>query len=117
MSEADDPDDRQTLLVREVMRARREGETVTFRARDATVEYADRLLRVEVDDDERDALDALLDEFPVFKVKQPETRKADESVVYVSAIADPKHAADFVEAAFRRAFGLPGDYRLSAVRN
>jgi hypothetical protein len=57
-------------------------------------------------------LDAVLAEFPVFKVAHPETRKADEGVVHVSAIADPKHAADFVETLFREVYDRPEDYRL-----
>lgn len=133
MREADDPGDRRTLLVRAVMDARRAGEPVTLRADGSksssarrtssdergesdgiAVEYADRRLRFAVDDDGRAALEALLDDYPVFKVKQPETRKADEGVVHVSAIADPKHVADFLEAAFRRVYGLPEGYRLRA---
>lgn len=115
MTEAAEPGDRRTLLVRAVMDARRSGGTVTLETDAATVEYADRRLRFEVDDDGRAALSELLDDFPVFKVKQPATRKADAGVVYVSAIADPKHVADFVEAAFRRVYDLPEDYGLRAV--
>lgn len=66
--------------------------------------------------DERDRLDALLDDYPVFKVEQPATRKADDDVVYVSAIADPKHVADFVDDCFRRVYGLPDGYELWATR-
>ena len=80
------------------------------------VEYADRLFALEVSADERDALDEHLGSFPVFKVKQPETRKSPEGTVYVSAIADPKHAADFLEGTFRTVFGLPADYELQVVR-
>lgn len=114
MSEAADPGDRRTLVVRAVMDARRSGGTVALATDAATVAYADRRLRFPVDADGRAALDDLLADFPVFKVKQPDTRKADDGVVYVSALADPKHVADFVEAAFRRVYGLPADYRLRA---
>lgn len=72
--------------------------------------YADRIVTLFPDD--RDRVDALLAQFPVFKVAQPETRKAEAGVVHVSAIADPKHVADFVEAAFREVYCLDGDYRL-----
>jgi hypothetical protein len=80
------------------------------------VEYADRLFALEVSTAERDALDEHLGSFPVFKVKQPETRKAPGGTVYVSAIADPKHAADFLEGTFRTVYGLPAEYELRVVR-
>lgn len=82
----------------------------------ATVEFTDRLLRLELDGDARDRLDELLGSFPVFKVKQPETRKADPGVVFVSAIADAKHAAEFVDAVFREVYALGGEYELRIVR-
>ena len=74
--------------------------------------YADRLVRLDLSPDERERLDDLLGRFHVFKVKQPETRKASEGVVYVSAKADPKHAADFLEGVFRVVFDAPEDYEL-----
>jgi hypothetical protein len=80
------------------------------------IEYADRLFTLDVSDDERDALDEHLGAFPVFKLKQPETRKAPEGTVYVSAIADPKHAADFLEGTFRSVYGLPEGFELRVVR-
>jgi hypothetical protein len=76
------------------------------------VEYEDRLVTVTVDDVERERLDALLGEFPVFKVAQPETRKAPEGVVHVAAIADPKHAADFLDRLFLDVFAVDEDYEL-----
>ena len=82
----------------------------------ARVEFTDRLLRLELDGEARERLDDLLGSFPVFKLKQPETRKADAGVVYLSAIADPKHAAEFVDAAFREAYALGDGYELRVVR-
>lgn len=79
---------------------------------DARLGYEDRLLSLDLSGDERERLAALLDDFPVFKVKRPETRKAPDGTVYVSAIADPKHLADFVEECFRRVFDLEEDYGL-----
>ena len=78
----------------------------------ARVTYRNRRLRVEADDDERDRLEALLSEYHVFKVQQPDTRKADEGIVYLSAVTDPKHAADFVEALFREVYGAGREYEL-----
>ena len=84
--------------------------------RTVRVEYADRLFTLTVSPEESEALSEHLGSFPVFKVKQPETRKAPEGTVYVSAIADPKHAADFLEGTFRTVYGLPADYELRVVR-
>lgn len=76
------------------------------------IEYSDRTLTLAVDPAERDRLDTFLDEFPVFKIEQPATRKAPGGVVHVSAIADQKHAADFVDRAFAAVYGCPDDFRL-----
>lgn len=76
------------------------------------VDYQDREITVEVNDAERERLDALLGEFHVFKIAQPATRKAPEGVVCVSAIADPKHAADFVDRLFLDVFERAPDYAL-----
>lgn len=130
---AEDPGSRRTLVVRAVTAHRREGGgPVVFTAGDATpddsaaddptaddptvarLEYEDRVLVLDLSDEERERLATLLDDFPVFKVKQPETRKAPDGTVYVSAIADPKHLADFVEDCFRRVYDREEDYRLVA---
>lgn len=111
---ADTPDDRRTLVVRSVVNHRREGgDPVAFVAGGDRIEYDDRLVTLAVDADERDELDDLLADYPVFKIKQPATRKAPEGTVRVSAIADPKHLADFVEDCFLRVHGLDSDYRLT----
>ncbi|SDF08265.1 hypothetical protein [Halorientalis regularis] len=76
------------------------------------VEYCDREIVVQVDDAERDRLDTLLDDFPVFKIAQPTTRKAPDGEVHVSAIADPKHAADFLDRLFLDVFERADEYDL-----
>jgi hypothetical protein len=121
--EADEAGDRIALAVDAVSTHRARGsEEAVFEGVDADgdrrvrVEYADRLFTLEVSADEHEALDGHLGSFPVFKVKQPETRKAPEGTVYVSAIADPKHAADFLEGTFRTIYDLPADYELRVVR-
>jgi hypothetical protein len=116
--QADTPGDRLAALVDAVTTHRRRDETVRLEAavggRTHTVEYADRLVRIGcAADDEK--LATLLDSFPVFKLKQPETRKAPDGVVYVSAIADPKHAAEFLEGVFRVVHGAEADYELRLV--
>jgi hypothetical protein len=110
--DADDPDRRRQTLVEAVVAARRDGCAVTFAGADARVTYEDRTLRLDVDADQRSRLDDLLAEYSVFKVAQPATRKASEGVVYLSAITDPKHAADFLEAVFREVYGAPEGYEL-----
>lgn len=107
------PTDRRKRVVRAVMAHRKGGDPVAFHAGDDRVGYDDRLLELDVADAERDRLDALLAEYPVFKRKQPETRKAPERTVFVSAIADPKHLADFVEDCFRQVYDRPEDYPLT----
>ncbi|MFB6117794.1 hypothetical protein [Halosegnis sp.] len=114
---AADPQSRRTLLVRRVMAHRgQRDELVLHAARDAagcerTLRYSDRVLEFHLEDAEREQLEALLEEYPVFKIRQPETRKSDGSV-YVAAVADPKHLADFIEDCCRRVYDLPSGYRL-----
>jgi hypothetical protein len=55
----------------------------------------------------------LLDEYPVFKLDAPATRKSEDGTVYVSAVADPKHLADFIEDCCRQVYDLPTGYALS----
>jgi hypothetical protein len=76
------------------------------------VEYCDREIVVRVEEADRDRLDALLDDFPVFKIAQPATRKAPAGEIHVSAIADPKHAADFLDRLFLDVFERPAGYAL-----
>lgn len=124
----DDPESRRRALVSAIVAARRDDEPVTFAARvgggegegadrdPARVVYEDRSLRLELDADERGALEDLLSEYRVFKVEQPATRKAAAGVVYLSAVTDPKHAADFLEALFREVYGASAGYELEVER-
>lgn len=114
MERADTPTGRMRLLVDRVSASRSAESEVRFRSDRGTVVYGDRLARLDLDGAERDRLEDLLGRFPVFKLKQPETRKAPEGVVYVSAKADPKHAADFLEGVFRVVYTEPEGYELRA---
>lgn len=119
--DADEASERLALAVDAVTTHRTRGsEGVVFEGVDGDrrvrVEYADRLFTLPVSADERDALAEHLGSFPVFKLKQPETRKAPDGTVYVSAIADPKHAADFLEGSFRTVYDLPEGFELRVVR-
>jgi len=115
--QATTPEDRRRLVVEAIVAHRREGgDPVAFEAVGHRVEYDDRRLRLELDADERDRLDALLSAYHVFKIKQPDTRKADDEVVYLSAVTDPKHAADFIESLFRDLYGADEGYELEIRR-
>ena len=112
------PEARRRAVVEAVLGARKADGAVIFVADSsrARVTYRDRRLRVDADETERERLEALLSEYHAFKVRQPDTRKADEGVVYLSAVTDPKHAADFVEALFREVYGAGREYDLCVER-
>lgn len=112
--DAADPAARRQLLVKAVIEARKADEQVVFEGEGNRVEYENQALRLELDDDQRQRLEALLDEYHVFKIEQPATRKADAGVVYLSAVTDAKHAADFIEALFREVYGADEGYELIA---
>jgi hypothetical protein len=109
---ADTPGDRKRSFVRRIVESRQANRAVVFEADGTAIEYENRTLRLELTPDERDRLDERLEAYHVFKIKQPETRKADESVVYLSAVTDAKHAADFLEALFRDVYTLSEGYEL-----
>jgi hypothetical protein len=111
---ADTPADRKQLLVGRIVEARRTGGPTTFEAEDIEVTYGDRTIELEVTPDARDRLESILSEYHVFKIQQPETRKADDGVVVLSAVTDAKRAADFVESLFREVHGLDERYALRA---
>ena len=116
----DDPEGRRRAMVAAIVAARRDDEPVTFAADLADgaatdrprVVYEDRSLRLELDEGRRERLEDLLSEYRVFKVEQPATRKAEPGIVYLSAVTDPKHAADFLEALFRTVYGADEGYEL-----
>ena len=110
---ADTPEDRKRSLVRRIVEARRADEPVAFEAEGVTIGYDDRIIRLEVGSAERELLGELLGAYHVFKIKQPETRKADDGVVYLSAVTDAKHAADFLESLFSDVYGLDRGYELA----
>ena len=110
---ADTPRDRLRLFVRTVTDQRTGGgDGVAFVAAAGRLEYADRTVTLDLDPAERERLDDLLGRYPVFKYEQPATRKDPEGVVVVSAIADAKHLADFLESVFREVFDAPEGYDL-----
>jgi len=138
MTDAADPGSRRTLLVRRLMERRGQRDELVVcagehsepadsasgeaesRASDPVesrderrIRYGDRQLTLFPDATERDRLDELLDEYPVFKLDAPATRKSEDGTVYVSAVADPKHLADFIEDCCRQVYDLSTGYALS----
>lgn len=110
---ADTERDRLVLFVRTVADQRTGGgEGVVFEADAGRAEYDDRTVTLDLSADERERLDALLEDYPVFKLEQPATRKAPEGVVVLSAIADAKHLGDFLESLFREVFEASEGYEL-----
>jgi len=109
------PRERKQLLVRRIVESRRNDESVVFESGGHTVTYDDRTLEAEFDTGQRGRLDKLLDTYHVFKIKQPETRKAVENVVFLSVVTDAKHAADFIESLFRTVYREDERYELQAV--
>jgi hypothetical protein len=109
--------DRLTCIAEAITAHRkRDSEGAVFETDAGRLTYADRTISLELTDTERERLDTLLESYPVFKIEQPATRKAPEGAVHVSAIADPKHAADFVESVFRDVFEQEEEYELRVVR-
>jgi len=138
MTDAADPGSRRTLLVRRLMERRGQRDELVVRAGERSepadsasgeakgrasdpvesgderrLRYGDRRLTLFLNATERDRLDELLDEYPVFKLDAPATRKSEDGTVYVSAVADPKHLADFIEDCCRQVYDLPTGYALS----
>lgn len=114
MPEGDAPTARRRRLVDAIVdnRADPDGGPTRFEGAGHAVEYDDQRLRLEVDDSSRAVLDDLLADYRVVKVDQPATRRADDGVVYLSAVTDAKHAADFVDALFLEVFDAEEDYEL-----
>lgn len=109
--DASTPRERRALYAEAVLAHRERGsERVVFEAGDDRLTLAESGVRFELGDDRHGALEDLLADYPVFKVAQPATRTAAEGVVYVSAVTDAKHLADFVDDAFRRVYGHEEGY-------
>jgi hypothetical protein len=107
-----DAAERRRELVGAIVAARKKDESVVFEAADARVTYENRTLLLSVTDAERERLDALLEEYHVFKIEQPATRKAESGTVYLSAVTDAKHAADFVDSLFSEVYDADEGYDL-----
>lgn len=120
------PDERPVAIIRAIVDARRSGTPLTFTVTgggDApSMEYHDGVLRLDSGRDsdglgpDDPSLGTLLDDYPVFKIDGPATRTAEPGVVYLSAVADPKHIADFIEDAVLEVFDAPSTVELGVER-
>lgn len=127
--DADDPADRQ-LLYAEAIRAHRtrgspyitvmteiddgEGESTPEPA--PWVQFADNVFNLDCTNAELDRLKELLGQFPAFTIEaleRPEDAKGTN--VRVSARADEKRLAEFVERTFRVVYELDEEYRAWVV--
>ncbi len=78
----------------------------------ALVESRDRQLRLWIPPARRSALETMLERFPVFKIQQPETRKAPAEVVNIAVLADVPHTAQFLDGLLCDLHGLGSEYTL-----
>jgi hypothetical protein len=121
--DADDPAERRKLAA-EAITAHREraSQYLTLEADaagddpDPWIQFGEDVVNMDVTDAERDRLEALLSEFPAFKIRQLERpENAEGSNVRVGALADAARVAQFLDRAFQEVYGKPEDYRLWAV--
>lgn len=76
----------------------------------------DGVVNLDCTDEELDRLKELLEEFPSFRIEElTRPEDAEGTNARVSARADANRVAGFLDAAFRRVFGLPEDYRAWVV--
>jgi hypothetical protein len=80
------------------------------------VQFGSDTLNLDCTDEELDALEGLLGEFPSFRVDElTRPEEAEGTNVRVTARADEARVAEFVDRVFREVYGLPGDYRAWVV--
>lgn len=125
--DATDPADRQKLVA-EAIRAHRERASafVTLEADAAAVEEGappwvqfaddDGVVNLDCTAEERERVEALLDEFPAFTVRErTEPEEAEGTNLRVGALADAGRIGQFVDRVFRDAYGLDDGFRLWAA--
>ncbi|WP_254761632.1 hypothetical protein [Natrinema marinum] len=80
------------------------------------IQFGDGTVNVDCTEDELDALKAVLEEFPAFKIDELIRPEEAEGVnVRVSAKADPNRIAQFVDTVFLEVYDLPSTGRVWAV--
>lgn len=80
------------------------------------IQFGDGTINLDCTDAELDELKAVLGEFPAFKIDEITRPEEAEGVnVRVSAKADQNRIAQFIDATFRRVYGLPETFRVWVV--
>ena len=80
------------------------------------IQFGDGTINLDCTDAELDDLKDLLGEFPAFKIDEiTRPEEAEGANVRVSAKADQNRIAQFIDAAFRRVYGLPETFRVWVV--
>ncbi|MDS0475548.1 hypothetical protein [Natrinema sp. 1APR25-10V2] len=80
------------------------------------IQFGDGTVNLDCTEDELDALKAVLEEFPAFKIDDLIRPEEAEGVnVRVSAKADPNRIAQFVDTVFLEVYELPSTGRIWAV--
>ncbi len=80
---------------------------------DPWVQFGDRTFNLDVTDEELARLEALLNDYPEFRVEARESPETAEGTnVRITAKSDAGRLAAFVDDAFLRVYDAPKDYRL-----
>lgn len=83
---------------------------------DPWIQFGDRTFNVDVTGAELTRLDALLNDYPEFRVEARESpAEAEGTNVRITAKSDAGRLAAFVDDAFLRVYEAPADYRLWAA--
>ena len=76
------------------------------------IQFAERTFNLDCTDEEFDRLEALLDDYPEFRIDAVDSPDdADGTNVRISARSDANRLADFFDRAFREVYDRPEDYR------
>jgi hypothetical protein len=80
------------------------------------IQYAEGTINVDCTSGELETLQALVDEYPEFRIDQLESPEMAEGTnVRITAYADADRIAEFVDRAFCEVYGRPTDYRAWVV--
>ncbi|QLG26173.1 hypothetical protein HUG10_00850 [Halorarum halophilum] len=81
------------------------------------IQFAEKTFNLDCTDGELERLNALLDEYPEFRIDEMESpEEADGTNVRISARSDANRLADFLERAFREVYEQPEGYRAWVVQ-
>ena len=81
------------------------------------IQFAEKTFNLDCTDGELERLNALLDEYPEFRIDEMESpEEAEGTNVRLSARSDANRLADFLDRAFREVYKQPEDYRAWVVQ-